>query len=264
MSARSRIAGLAASRRWLAAAVLAALPFFIPAHALAEKNFLNNGDFSHGSGDSVDGWRTDAWILTPGTTDYRWIRPESGQPGQIELLTHHDNDARWTQQVSLEPGWYYISAEARAKNVLRFFIGANVSVLENGIVSDSLKGDSDWRRIGLYLKVGPHGADVDVALRLGGYMNLTRGDVFFRDARVIRVPSPPPGATHVYDLDQVRKQETTGPIGHPWTLVATFLLFALGASLGWWMLGTEPAPREAVRAERRRDRRVQSKAAKRV
>jgi len=263
MSANGGIAGLAAPGRWLMAAMLAALVLCVPAAALADKNLLNNGDFSRGSGDSVDGWRNDAWILTPGTTDFRWIRPQAGRPGQVELHTHHDNDARFTQQVSLGPGWYYISAEVNAHNVLPFFTGANVSLLEDGIVSDNIKGDSDWRRLGLYLKVGPHGADVDVALRLGGYMNLTRGQVEFRDARVERIPAPPPGATHVYDLDQVRKQETTGPIGRPWTLVATFALLVIGAAIGWWMLGTQPNASVSVRAERRRDRRRQEKAAKR-
>ncbi len=34
------------------------------------RSLLVNGDFTRGSGDSVDGWRIDAWILTPGTTDY--------------------------------------------------------------------------------------------------------------------------------------------------------------------------------------------------
>lgn len=262
MSIRGAIAIPAAPRRWLIPAVLVAVMLLASSRAGAEKNLLTNGDLRRGSGDSVDGWRTDAWILTPGTTDYHWIPPQSGHPGQVELFTHHDNDARWTQQVSLGPGWYYISAEVRAEGVLPFFTGANVSVLEDGIVSDNIKGDSDWRRLGLYLKVGPHGANVDVALRLGGYLNLTRGHVFFRDARVIRIPAPPPGATRVYDLLQVRKQETPGPIGRPWTIIAVFALIALGAALGWWMLGTEPAVSATARAERRRDLRARSKAAR--
>ena len=40
-----------------------------PARADVIRNLLVNGDFARGSGDSVDGWRTDAWILTAGTTD---------------------------------------------------------------------------------------------------------------------------------------------------------------------------------------------------
>jgi hypothetical protein len=205
------------------------------------QNLLNNADFSHGSGNSVDEWRTDAWILTPGTTDYLWVRPEGGQPGEVELSTHLDNDARWVQQLSLGPGWYYISADARTVGALPTFTGANISVLEDGISSADIKGDSDWQHLGLYLKIGPRGADIDVAMRLGGYMNLTRGQAFFRNASVVRVAAPPPGSDYTYDLDQIRKDEVSGPIGRLWTLVATFIGFAVLAAVGWLMLGAPAA-----------------------
>jgi hypothetical protein len=209
----------------------------------ADGNLLDNGNFSRGSGNSVDEWRTDAWILSAGQTDYRWIRPQGHQPGEIEVNTHLDNDARWVQQLSLTAGWYYISAEARTVGVLSTFTGANVSVLEDGIASADLKGDSDWHKLGLYLKIGPHGADVDVALRLGGYMNLTRGQAFFRNASVIRVPGPPAHADYVYDLDLIRQQEVNGPVGRPWTIPVTFLALGLVAVTGWRML--TPIPRSA-------------------
>jgi len=236
--------------RCLCVALLAVGLLIIPCATRGAENLLNNGDFSRGSGNSVDEWRTDAWILTPGTTDYRWINPRAGHPGEVELLTHRDNDARWVQQVSLGLGWYYISVEVKTAGVLSTFTGANVAVLEDGIVSDDLKGDNDWHRLGLYLKVGPRGADVDVALRLGGYMNLTRGQATFRDARVVRIPGPPAGATHVFDLDQVRKEEVSGPVGRPWTLVATFIALLLLAGVGWRMLGMpEAVPVDVVAAK---------------
>jgi hypothetical protein len=215
------------------------------------RNLLVNGDFTHGSGDSVDGWRIDAWILTPGTTDYSRIPAQDGQPAELKVFTHRDNDARWAQPLSLGPGWYYISAEARTEDVLTFMVGANVSVLEDGIKSEDLKGTRGWQRLGLYLKIPARGADIDVALRLGGYMNLSRGAAFFRNASVIKVAAPPAGAPYVYDLGEIRKNETTGPIGSTWTLVATFFLFIAVAAIGWRMLGETQAA--AVRAELKRD-----------
>lgn len=238
--------GILLRPRGLSIVVLAVGLLITPCTTRAAQNLLNNGDFGRGSGNSVDGWRTDAWILTAGTTDYQWIRPQAGRAGEIEMLTHRDNDARWVQQLSLGPGWYYISADVKTVKVGSTFTGANVSVLEDGIASADLRGDNDWHRLGLYLKVGPRGADIDVALRLGGYMNLTRGQAFFRDARVEPVSGPPPDATHVFDLDQVRKEEVSGPVGRPWTLVATFIALAALAALGWRMMVT-PAP-VAVRA----------------
>jgi hypothetical protein len=240
-------------RKLVAAWALLALPLELapvcvgaPAHADVAKNLLHNGEFNRGSGDSVDGWRIDAWILTPGTTDYSRIPPHDGQPAELKVSTHRDNDARWAQPLSLGPGWYYIGAEARTEDVLTFMVGANVSVLEDGIKSEDLKGTRGWQRIGLYIKIPKRGADIDVALRLGGYMNLSRGAAFFRNATVIKVAAPPAGAPYVYDLGEIRKQETTGPIGSPWTLVATFLLFIAVAALGWRMLGESAT---AVRAE---------------
>lgn len=207
-----------------------------PTAVYAQKNLLNNADFRRGAGNSVDGWRTDGWIQTGGTTDYLWIRPQNGEPAQIELFSHHENDARWVQQVSLPGGWYYISAEARTHDALPFKYGANVSVLEDSIMSATLTGDHDWQRLGLYLKIGVRGADVDIALRLGGYASLTRGHAFFRDASLVKVAQPPPGAPYVYDLSAIRKQETPPPIGQPWTLVATFAFLAACAAAGWWMM----------------------------
>lgn len=241
-----------------AAALLALLLELAPvcagaaaARADAAPNLLVNGDFTRGSRDSVDGWRIDAWILTPGTTDYSRIPAHDGQPAELKVFTHRDNDARWAQPVSLGPGWYYISAEARTEDVLTFMVGANVSVLEDGIRSEDLKGTRGWQRIGLYLKIPPRGADIDVALRLGGYMNLSRGAAFFRNTSVIKVAAPRAGAPYVYDLGEIRKQETTGPIGSPWTLVATFMLFIAVAALGWRMLGeSETAVRAHVKWEK--------------
>ncbi len=203
----------------------------------AEENLLHNGDFKLGSGDaSVDGWETDGWIQSPETTEYHWIRPSNDQPGELELFTHKDNDARWKQPVTLAPGWYEASVEAKSEKVLPFFTGVNLSTLDNGVVSADLKGDNDWTRLSFYLKVGPKGADVDYCLRLGGYMNLTRGHVFFRNAKLIKIDAPPAGAEHAYDLDAIRKAQFSGPIGSPWTLFATYLFLLGMTAVGWRLL----------------------------
>jgi hypothetical protein len=237
-----RVVSIGSARaRWIGAVAFAVVIFVAAGRAQAARNLLNNGNFERGSGNSVNGWRIDAWILTPGTTNYNWIGAHGGEPAEVELVSYRDNDARWLQTVALGPGWYYISAEARTEGILAARTGANVSVLEDGIQSDDLRGTNAWQRLGLYLKVGAGGADVDVALRLGGYMNLTRGRVFFRDASVVRLDSPPSGATRVYDLGQIRKNEARGPIGRPWTLAATFVFLTAVAVVGWWMLAADSA-----------------------
>ena len=199
----------------------------------ASVNLLNNGDFTHGSGSSCDGWRVDAWVLAPTATEFTWIRPVGREPGELEIDTRHDNDARWEQTVALDPGWYYFSVEARTEKILPFFIGATISVLEDSIMSADLKRTNGWTRLGFYLRVGPKGGDVDVALRIGGFMNLNRGKAFFRHASVVQVSGPPPGEQHVFDLEQIRKDEVVGPIGQTWSLVAAFIVFILIGLFGW-------------------------------
>ena len=239
--------------RWAFAAFLVAI-LALPFPVLASRNLLNNGDLKRGSGESVDGWRTDAWVLNAGTTEYQWIAPHDGGPAEVEISSHRDNDARWVQGLGLGPGWYRISVEARTRKVLPFFTGASVSVLEDGIMSEDLRGDNDWTLLGFYLRVGKHGADVDVALRVGGYMNLTRGEAWFRRARVVKIAGPPPDATRVFDLDAIRKTETTGPIGHPWTLVASFLALGSATLVGWRMMSEPPVQQRRAERIRRRKR----------
>jgi hypothetical protein len=239
---------------WGVAALAVASVILPVSSALASRNLLNNGDFIRGSAGSVDGWRTDAWVLSAGTTEYKWIAPHHGEPAEVEIFSHRDNDARWVQGLSLGPGWYHISVEARTRNVLPFFTGASVSVLEDGIMSEDLRGNTDWTLLGLYLRVGRRGADVDVALRLGGYMNLTRGQAWFRRPRVIKLATVPHGAIRAFDLSAIRKTEATGPIGHLWTLFAVFVTLGSTAAIGWRMMAGPPVQQRRTESVRRRKR----------
>jgi hypothetical protein len=237
-----------------AAATLLLTIMAVPLTAHASRNLLNNGDLTRGSGDSVDSWRTDAWVLSAGTTDYQWIAPHQDEPGEVEIFSHRDNDARWVQGLSVGPGWYHLSVEARTRNVLPFFTGASISLLEDGVISENLRGDSKWTPLGFYLRVGRQGADIDVALRLGGYMNLTRGQAWFRRPRVVKVIAPPPEGALVFDLSAIRKNEATGPLGHLWTLVATFLALGATTLIGWRMMVEPPAQQQRAERLRRRKR----------
>jgi hypothetical protein len=223
------------------AAVMLAMMLSPRSACAAGANLLENGDFARGSGTSCDGWRVDAWILSPAATEFNWVRRTGGEPAEVEIDIHHDNDARWVQTVSLGPGWYYVSVEARTEKILPFFIGATISVLEDSIMSADLKRTNDWTKLGFYLRVGPKGGDVDVALRLGGFMNLNRGKAFFRLASVVKVSGPPPGEQNVFDLEQIRKDEVTGPIGHTWSLVAVFVALIILATAGWWLFSESMA-----------------------
>src|SRR5258708_6352164 len=62
------------------ALVMAGLLIGPSAARAAERNLLNNGDFARGSGSSCDGWRVDAWILSPTATEFTWIPRKGAEP----------------------------------------------------------------------------------------------------------------------------------------------------------------------------------------
>jgi hypothetical protein len=233
MTAQSRsglLAGLAL------AIVFAIAPIAVGAPSPGGGNLLLNGNFAKGSGTSPDDWRSQAWNNGP-DTQYQWIAPIAGQPGQLEVSSKVANDARWMQSIALTAGWYHIATDVRAVNVPDGKTGANISLLEDGIMSRDLHGSTGWQRVGFYVKVGSHGADVDVALRVGGFSNLNSGTAFFRNAAITRVDQPPPGAVQVFDLAAIRQASASVPIGQPWTLAAAFILLTIAAYLGWRTYG---------------------------
>jgi hypothetical protein len=227
-----------------------------PCHAqnTGHKNqYLLNPKFMTGSGNQPDNWRTQAWVDSPSAAAYRWIPPASaaGQ-GVLEVENLQANDSRWLQTITLAAGWYRFSAEIRTENVPRGRLGATISVMDDGIMSRDTRGTTDWTPVEFYLRVGPHGADIDVALRLGGYGSLNTGRALFRNASVVRVAALPPRAYPAFDLEQIRKAMTPAPTGSPISLVATFLALLTIAGWGWHEFGRE-APRMS-RAEARRTR----------
>ncbi len=205
-------------------------------------NLLSNADFAHGSGKSPDNWRTGGWNESPSVTSYDWLHSAGSEP-ELAVDNLQPNDARWLQTLTLGPGWYYVGAEARTEDVPPTAAGASVSLDEDGINSPDLHGAAGWQSLGLYLKVGAHGADIDVALRLGGFGSLNTGRAFFRKTRVVKLDALPHNAAPVFDLSAVRRSLVAPPVGKPWTLPATFVLLAVLAVIGWKIYGAdEPAP----------------------
>jgi hypothetical protein len=225
--------------RLFCAAILAVA--VAPSAALAAANLLKNGDFAAGSVDQPDNWRIEAWINKPDAFQTHWIHSGSPTQNQMEVENLQANDGRWMQSLSLTPGWYLISADIRTENVGKEQAGASISVMEDGIMSEDIRGTKDWRHVSLYLRVGGQGADIDVALRVGGFGSLNTGRGFFRNATLVRVSGPPPDANHVFDLAAIRLQAAPEPIGKPYSLVLTFAALIAIAIFGWRMFG-QPDP----------------------
>jgi hypothetical protein len=227
------------------AAAILMIATALSARAATEAKLILNGDLSRGSEQQPDDWRTEAWVNEPAAFAYTWIHPQNEVPGQLLVNAIKPNDARWMQSLTLAPGWYHLSAEVRTENVGTKETGATISIMEDGAMSPDIRGTTGWQTVGFYLQVGASGADVEVALRVGGYGSLNTGRAFFRNVRAEKVTSPPPGASPVYDLTAIRKASQPQPVGHPVTLWATFVVLALVAYYGWRLFGSEE-PASAV------------------
>ena len=219
-------------------AMLVAVSSSPRAFAADQKNLLLNGDFKKGSEDQPDSWRTEAWINSPEAFQTHW-HSYTDKPSEMEVDNLQANDGRWMQPLTVPPGWYQLSVDLRTENVGAKESGASISVMEDGIMSADIHGTTDWQRVTLYLKVGGHGADIDVALRVGGFGSLNSGKAFFRNASLIAIDAPPPSATPTYDLNAIRQQAAPVPIGSPFSLVLTFAMLAGIAWVGWRIYGDD-------------------------
>jgi dolichyl-phosphate-mannose-protein mannosyltransferase len=206
--------------------------------AAAEKNLLQNGDFAKGSEDQPDLWRTEAWVNSPDAFQTHW-HSYTDKPCELEVDNLKPNDGRWMQPLTVPPGWYRISVDIRTEDVGAKETGATISVMEDGIMSPDIHGTAGWQHETVYLKVGGHGADVDVALRVGGFGSLNTGKAFFRNASMVAIAAPPPNATPTYDLQVIRQQSAPVPIGSPISLVFTYVLLAGLAWAGWRIYGDD-------------------------
>jgi len=222
-----------------------------PRARAASTELLSNADLSKGSENQPDDWQTQAWVNEPDAVTFNWTHPANGGPGEAEVNAIKADDARWWQQLELKQGWYYISADIRTENVAPDHSGATISVMEDGIMSPEVKGNSNWTRVGLYLKVGQKGADVQVALRVGGFGSLNTGRAFFRNASVVQIDAPPPNAQPTFDLDTIRKAAQPVPIGHLYSLILTYIFLIAVAYGGWRLYAIEPP--KVTRAEARRE-----------
>lgn len=240
-------------RALLASAALSLLAILtIAPGACAAQELLHNADLSKGSENQPDDWRTEAWINEPSAVTFNWTHPPNGGPGELEVNALQPNDARWMQSLTLKPGWYYMSAEIRTENVGAQNSGATISVMEDGIMSPEVKGTTNWTRVGLYLRVGEKGADVEVAARVGGFGSLNSGRAFYRNTSAVPVDAPAAGAQAVYDLEKIRQAAEPVPIGKPYSLVLTYLLLLAIAYAGWYVFAQEPP--KVTRAEARREK----------
>src|SRR3954468_17529139 len=117
------------------------------------QNMVVNGDFTRGSANAPTEWRTDKWDTSADATDFIWIAPENGQPGQASIHNKKPNDARFVQDLRVkEQTWYHIQGKIRTENVGQASIGAYLSLMEGFQNTEDLKGTHAEQTVEMWVK----------------------------------------------------------------------------------------------------------------
>lgn len=149
---------------------------------------LENGDFSLvDSNGQPKSWYSDAYIYTPGYTDY------TVADGVATIVNHELNDARFAQRVDVEPdSLYCFSGYVRADAADG--LGANLSIEGIYVFSDSYYDTGEeWQEVRLYGRTGAQQGSVTVFARLGGYSGEAVGTASFRNLSLVKVNDVPAG-----------------------------------------------------------------------
>ena len=151
-----------------------------------EGNLLLNGSFETLDDRQMPAnWYTDDYLRTPGYTDY------SAEAGVITIVNHDYNDARFAQQVEVQPdSLYCFSGEIRAEATGGW--GANLSVADVYAFSECVyDSEGEWQTVRIYGRTGENQKQVTVFARLGGYSGEAVGTASFRSLRLEQVRSVP-------------------------------------------------------------------------
>lgn len=177
-----------------ALAVLAAL-FALFQGGAAKKNIVYNENILQNSGfEETDAagrlvkWTTDAYDRTTAVTQYERDEGKEGRAAVIE--NRGANDARYLQTVKVEPDTVYC-LEGDIKADCREGRGANLSIADVYVFSESVYTEDSWRHVKLYGVTGAKQHEVTVYARLGGYSGESVGKAWFDNVRLSAVEKVP-------------------------------------------------------------------------
>ena len=207
------------SRRIL---LLAVIVVVLPAPSAHARDLVVNGALTTGTGDRPNAWKIDLWSPSKGTA-FEWRKGAAGAPGVLVVRNPQPNDARWIQEVPVEPDqWYRLSGFVRAIGVSEEGVGASLSLMRGFDHSEALSGDRDWTPVSMWFKTrGEH--TVKIACRLGSFGQISSGEAWCTGIRLEAQARPPLNADYVYGP----LEESTAPVGVP-TAVGLLLLLVYG------------------------------------
>ena len=203
-----------------------------------DENLLHNGELREGTLNDPADWRAES--LRHDSKTFSWSRPP-GAPGELQITAGKDVMARWSQTVSLAPGWYRLSGQLRTENIDPEQGNAQIGVYAGGVIwglPTKGTGFSDWNSGVMYFKVGTPRELPIVCLLVA-----SRGSAHFRRIVLTRTPAPPREADQI-DLEaklarfeqfarRTVPQRFQQPTGSRWTVPATILTLVAITFAGW-------------------------------
>ena len=160
--------------------------------ALAEgDNLLVNGSVDEVSAAGYPvGWYQDMWFTTEGVSTLT-VESDGVEGSCLSVSSQSVNDARWAQDVSVEPDTVYrISAMVRAEGIGASGYGANLSISGLSVYSDMVYDTGgDWVELSLTGRTGPEQTSLTVFARIGGYgdENLNTGQAWFDNLSLVEL-----------------------------------------------------------------------------
>ena len=192
--------------------------------AAGAENLAANPGFETLPGeDAPECWYTDAWKKASSIFE---TLEEDGE-NVLHIFSFESNDARWVQDITVEPDTVYqISClvKAACDGTGR---GANISILNSGAGSASVfDTEGEWQEVRLSGRTGKDQYEISLALRLGGYGGDCAGDAWFRRISVTKSESGGAGVSFATFEPSSYTAADTGAVELPerqtekWTLYA--------------------------------------------
>ena len=242
------------SRRVFAAAALCVLLLFSLSACSEENTAIQNGDFSKGSGASIDGWSQYNYAK-----DYQAITNRStitltdqGFDGQcVKIESRDKNDARIYQKLAVKPEASYMvqfdtlyeNIDANAQDSEKG-AGLNISVKDGQQRTGGFYGSVDtWQTITAYFTTVKDQKSVELTIGIGGYGAESSGTAYIDNVRVEQVDSIPEGAAQFSAATSSSGGDSqSAPSASKW--MTLLFLVAAGGTLIFVILVAMKADRE--------------------
>ncbi len=188
-------------RLYIAAALLLLLSLFLTSCSGKKlSSEIQNGDFSEGSGSSIDGWEQYIFNKDKRGTDAAKIElVETDFSGNcVRITSPFANDVRLYQEIAVQPNSSYrVQFDARYEEIQESpsAAGLNVSTLDGSGHSEGYYGTTEeWQTITAYMTTGAKQKSVKLTIGIGAYSSDTSGTAWIDNIRIEKVDSVPEGA----------------------------------------------------------------------